>query len=237
MANNNIREEEVKNRLRQDFFQDYDATPVLGDINFAVTTKRTDKAQTEQLFDRDQFLYPNNGWEADVEFQSDSLAYTLFTNNIQSQYGPNHWLPFTEAEVGARDVFQSHFMHDYITGKHQPQEKAQPVEQSLFGTHPSHPEGRETGIVFSPEATAVMDAARELWRYYHRQPGANPNASYYDIRLHFQGTKISKSGKVQMNADSADEHYNCLVKALRQAVRALAQKIEPKVYEYGFLKA
>lgn len=27
MANNKIREEEVKNRIRQEFFQDYDATP------------------------------------------------------------------------------------------------------------------------------------------------------------------------------------------------------------------
>lgn len=32
MANNKIREEEVKNRIRQEFFQDYDATPILGDI-------------------------------------------------------------------------------------------------------------------------------------------------------------------------------------------------------------
>lgn len=28
MANNKIREEEVKNRIRQEFFQDYDATPI-----------------------------------------------------------------------------------------------------------------------------------------------------------------------------------------------------------------
>lgn len=39
MATNKIREEEVKNKIRQEFFQDYDATPILGDIDFAVTTK------------------------------------------------------------------------------------------------------------------------------------------------------------------------------------------------------
>lgn len=38
---NSMREEEVKNKLRQDFFQDYDATPILGDIDFAVTIKST----------------------------------------------------------------------------------------------------------------------------------------------------------------------------------------------------
>lgn len=37
MATNKIREEEVKNKIRQEFFQDYDATPILGDIDFAVT--------------------------------------------------------------------------------------------------------------------------------------------------------------------------------------------------------
>lgn len=41
MATNKIREEEVKNKIRQEFFQDYDATPILGDIDFAVTTKRS----------------------------------------------------------------------------------------------------------------------------------------------------------------------------------------------------
>ena len=30
MATNKIREEEVKNKIRQEFFQDYDATPIFG---------------------------------------------------------------------------------------------------------------------------------------------------------------------------------------------------------------
>ena len=39
-----------------------------------------------------------------------------------------------------------------------------------------------------------------------------------------------------MNATSADETYNKLLAALRAAHKALAAKIAPKVYEYGFLK-
>ena len=39
-----------------------------------------------------------------------------------------------------------------------------------------------------------------------------------------------------MNAKSGDETYNALVAALRAAHKALAAQIEPKVYEYGFLK-
>ena len=49
--------------------------------------------------------------------------------------------------------------------------------------------------VMSPEAQAVMDAGRELWRYYHQQPDANADASYYDIRRYFQGTEKSSSFK------------------------------------------
>lgn len=45
------------------------------------------------LNDRDQFLYPNDNWKTDEEFQNDCLAYTLFSNNIQSQFGTNHWIP------------------------------------------------------------------------------------------------------------------------------------------------
>lgn len=39
-----------------------------------------------------------------------------------------------------------------------------------------------------------------------------------------------------MNTGSQDEHYNQLMGELRQSLKNLAQKIEPKVYEYGFLK-
>ena len=54
MATNKIREEEVKNKIRQEFFQDYDATPILGDIDFAVTTKKSSK---DELSDQEYFLW------------------------------------------------------------------------------------------------------------------------------------------------------------------------------------
>ena len=187
------------------------------------------------LNDRDQFLFPNDGWKADEEFQADCLAYTLFnnSNNIQSRHGVNHWIPFSEAEVGAQDEFDSHFMKDYITGN-LPKDNPQPVERDFFPVEEADNDMQP--IKFSPEAQAVIDAGRGLWRYYHAQQGANPNASYYEIRLHFQGTKTTKSGKVQMNSDSTDKKYTVLLSTLRNCMKALAAKIEPKVYEYGFLK-
>ena len=38
-----------------------------------------------------------------------------------------------------------------------------------------------------------------------------------------------------MNAKSNDETYNDLMAELRLALKVLTEKIEPKVYEYGFL--
>lgn len=64
-----------------------------------------------------------------------------------------------------------------------------------------------------------------------------PDASFYDIRLHFQGTKTLASGRTQMNTESRDAEYTRLVGTLRQRVRALAAQIRPKVYAYGFLRA
>ena len=158
------------------------------------------------LNDRDQFLYPNDDWQNDKDFQSDCLAFTLFhgQNHITSEEGTNYWIPFTEDEIGAKDEFESHFMTDYI---------------------------RSNKIAFTSKAKAVFDAGRELWKYYHQQPMANPNASFYDIRAYFQGRK--ENGK--MNAKSNDEHYTELIGNLRQALKELADQIKPKVYEYRFL--
>ena len=176
------------------------------------------------LNDRDQFLFPNDGWEKDNEFQSDCLAFTLFSNNIQSQYGTNHWIPFTEQEVNSRAKFESSFMTDFIKGKLKPEPSGDLFSESIYH--------RTTPLVFSPEATAVFDSGKELWKYYHSFKAINVNASLYDIREHFQGR--NDNGK--MNNKSEDQNYMQLITELRAKLKLLANKIAPKVYEYGFLK-
>ncbi|GHU22112.1 hypothetical protein FACS1894172_06600 [Spirochaetia bacterium] len=157
----------------------------------------------------DQFLYPNDGYKNDTEFQNNCLVYTLFhgKNNIQSQHGINHWIPFTEKEVGAREKFESNFMSNFLKGR-----------------------------TLSAEAAAVLGAGKELWKYYHATIKNNKtvshNASYYDIREYFQGRKESGT----MNTKSTDETYNALLAALRGTLKTLTVKIQPKVYKYGFLK-
>ena len=133
-------------------------------------------------------------------------------------------------------------MHDFIMGKvkeEKPQQEG--TIQDLFTEQEAQtPDGNSftptEPLKFSQEAQAVLDAGRDLWRYYHKQAGANPNASYYDIKMHFQGTKTTKSGEVQMNSTSEDATYNALLADLRQSMKQLAAHIEPKVYDYGFLK-
>ena len=177
------------------------------------------------LNDRDQFLYPNDGWQTDTEFQNDCLAFTLFhgQNRISCKDGTNHWIPFTEQEVNAREKFESNFMSKFINGKLKNDHSG-----DLYGNQTQ----RTTPLVFSPEATAVFDAGRELWKYYHKQPNCNVNASLYDIKEFFQGR--NEAGK--MNNKSSDETYMNLIGNLREKLRQLADKIEPKVYEYEFLK-
>jgi len=181
------------------------------------------------LNDRDQFLYPNDNWKTDTEFQNDCLAFTFFSNNIQSQFGTNHWIPFTEQEVNAQEKFASNFMTDFIKGKI----KQEPTAvNTLFESKKEMAVGNNAPLLFSEEATAVFDAGRELWKYYHAQNGVNVNASLYDIREYFQG----RNDAGRMNSKSTDAIYTKLISELRNNLTLLANKIKPKVYEYEFLK-
>ncbi len=211
---------------------------------------------------RDQFLYPNDKWEKDLEFQNDCLAFTLFhgQNRITAEAGINHWIPFSESEVGAEDSFDSHFMKEFIDGKISRQ------KIDYFGQSPRNDNDNKVArndknkeshceplgeaiqndnlfesknfiptkpLKFSKEAKDVFEAGKKLWKYYHKTGSyINNNASYYDIRKYFQGTDANE----RMNNKSIDEEYNKLIKDLRDKMDILAKKIEPKIYEYVFLR-
>ena len=182
--------------------------------------------------DRDQYLVPLDKWETDEEFQVNCLTWVMFSSymNISSSFGVNHWIPFTEKEVGATDCFASHFMTDLLSGKLADQTEdisMLKVKQGKFDFIPLK--------CLSLEAKSVMDAGRELWRYYHSKTGVNVNASYYDIQRYFQGTKTTKKGRVIMNSKSSDSVYTKLMSELRNTLEALGEQIKPKIYEYRFL--
>jgi hypothetical protein len=100
------------------------------------------------LNDRDQFLQPSEPLTDD--FKSDCLIWMLFNGsnltagadglrwNDRDWSLVNHFIPFTEAEVGAKARFDSEFMVRYMAG-----------------------------MAFSPEAQAVLDEGRKLWTRFH----------------------------------------------------------------------
>ncbi|MGX3046075.1 hypothetical protein ACWIUO_13230, partial [Helicobacter sp. T3_23-1056] len=139
----------------------------------------------------------------------------------------NHFIPFSEQEVGAKEAFRSDFMVRFINGKVK--------NGTLLDCFVPNEK-----MTFSSEAKAVFSAGLELWRYYHAQAKSSEkylnDASLYDIKEYFQGRSESKNGKQgKLNAKSEDSHYNDLLANLRLALNDLATKIQPKIYEYEFL--
>lgn len=125
------------------------------------------------LNDRDQFLQPTE--PLTEEFKTDCLAWMLFNGsnltagandlewNGRTWSIVNHFIPYTEEEVGAPDRFESDFMVQYMADK-----------------------------VFSPEAQAVLNAGRTLWQAFfaHQDVRAireelklnRPDVGWYQVR-------------------------------------------------------
>lgn len=100
------------------------------------------------LNDRDQFLQPSQ--PLTDEFRSDCLVWMLFNGsnltagadglrwNDRDWSLTNHFIPFTEAEVGAKARFESDFLVRYMAG-----------------------------MAFSSQAQAVLDEGRKLFQRFH----------------------------------------------------------------------
>lgn len=126
------------------------------------------------LNDRDQFLQPSE--PLTEEFKSDCLVWMLFNSNSNLTAGAdglrwsdrdwsltNHFIPFTEAEVGAKGRFESDFMVRHMAG-----------------------------MDFSAEAQAVLAEGRKLWARFHaiqfprkirdEYKLGRPDAGWYQVR-------------------------------------------------------
>lgn len=188
--------------------------------------------------DRDQFLAPNKKWEKDAEFQNNCLVFMLFhgQNRITCKEGTNHFIPFSEEEIGAQEAFKSHFMQDFLQGKIK-QDFKSTDSKSLFNDELESTFIPTKPLEFSDEAKEVLQVAKELFKHYHKQTrdskDYNPNAALYDIKAHFQG--FNDKGKMNPPQKAQDEAYKERLSALNYALKNLAKKIEVKVYEYAFL--
>ncbi|GAA9695418.1 hypothetical protein VN0002_14390 [Helicobacter pylori] len=183
--------------------------------------------------DRDQFYAPyDDAFQDDSEFKNNCLAFMLFhtQNRITATQGTNHFIPFSEDEVDPKERYLSRTLLDFLKG-----EIKEPKENdSLFLSTKKE----NKPLKFSPSASKVFDAGREIYRYYHTQDFTNrpynANASLYDIKEFFQGR--NEKGRLNSPAKAKDEYYKQLYANLQDALKDLAKEIQPKVYEYGFLR-
>ena len=177
----------------------------------------------------DQIMYPSKDPLTDTDFVNNCLLFASFYghNHVTLDKGENHWIPFSEKELG---VTTAPFAHSTLN-------KVFVARGITLGSK-----------VLSAEAQEVLKAGYEVYKYYHTGNHGRPftqspdgtggvyrhNAALYDIRRFFQGVKDNGHMKIK----SKDEHYNKLIETLREKLRVLRDKhITPKVYEYGFLVA
>ncbi len=160
------------------------------------------------LNDRDQFLYPSE--PLTEEFKIDCLIWMLFNGSNLSAGADglqwngkqwplvNHFIPYTEDEIGANGRFESRFMADYLRGKR-----------------------------LSQEAQAVLNAGREIWRTYHMTPIPRkiredlklnrPDAGWYQIRKALEANAENEA----IDFGSFKETYEALGHKLRPMVYSL----------------
>ncbi len=183
--------------------------------------------------DRDQFYAPyDDAFQDDSEFKNNCLIFMLFhsKNRIMSTQGTNHFIPFNEEEVGAKERYASHVLLDFLKVKLQEQTQ----NNNLFNSSKKERKPLE----FSETALSVLNAGRKIYCYYHAQDFTkndyNANVSLYDIKEFFQGRNAQ--GKLNPPVKAKDTYYKQLYANLQDALKDLAKEIQPKVYEYGFLR-
>ncbi|BAJ58900.1 hypothetical protein HPF32_1318 [Helicobacter pylori F32] len=181
--------------------------------------------------DRDQFYAPyDDAFQDDSEFKNNCLIFMLFhtQNRITTTQGTNHFIPFDEEEVRAQERYASHVLLDFLKGMIK--EKG----DSLF----LNAKKENKPLEFSQSALNVFNAGKEIYRHYHAQASTNrhynANASLYDIKEFFQGRNAQ--GKLNLPTKAKDGYYKQLYANLQDALKDLAKEIQPKVYEYGFLR-
>jgi hypothetical protein len=163
----------------------------------------------------DQFLQPIG--ELNDEFKNDCLVWMLFhgknctasANDLEWNEKKwsivNHFIPFTEEEVGSSERFESDFMVRYMKDK-----------------------------VFSAEAQEVLEAGKKLWQEYFKHTDTHTvrdelklnraDVGWYQIRNALK--KRNESGDFPPVSFAEFE----------TAYKALTEKLQPQVFELGFLK-
>lgn len=184
------------------------------------------------LNDRDQFLIPQK--ELDSEFKNDCLVWMLFNgSNLTASADDlewngkkwsivNHFIPFTEQEVGSDDRFESDFLVQYV--EEIASEKNELISEEL----------PERFSVFSEESQKVLLEGLKLWKKYFE------TSFDYNIREKYKLNRCDVGWyQIRMSMNDYNETGDAIpisFTAFEEAYKSLTEKLRPKVYEYGFLK-
>jgi hypothetical protein len=167
------------------------------------------------LNDRDQFLQPTE--QLTDDFKNDCLMWMLFNgsnltasaNNLEWNSKKwsivNHFIPYTEDEVDAPDRFESDFMVQYLADK-----------------------------TLSAEATAVLDAGRQLWKTYFAHTDVRTVRDQYKLNRADVGWYQIRNALAERNksGDTAPVNFT----PFEVAYQALTDKLRPQVFSLGFLR-
>lgn len=167
------------------------------------------------LNDRDQFLQADKPLSG--EFKNDCLLWMLFNgSNLTASADDldwngkkwsivNHFIPYTEEELGAAGRFESEFMVQYMADKE-----------------------------FSAEAQEVLKQGKLLWQAFFAHTDVRtirdelklnrPDVGWYQVRKALEARNTS--------GDFPPVSF----KAFKDAYDTLTEKLQPQVYELGFLK-
>ena len=247
-----IKEEELKNKVAADLFPEFDCTRILGNVDFCVQPK----VRGPTLWETESLLWAEAkaGVRPDFAPLFAQLVLTVGGEKTFERHSPPPFLGAYDAEKIAFlpwHVVLDLFFRSDVDWSATPSDTELPAFRHVLGLlrpvlganlvlfrfgDPDLAKFAKKNLFAGNDRTNRLPVTRNnfpfVWRHYHAQPGALPDASFYDIRAHFQGFKPNG----HMNPDSGDATYTALVGALRAAERALAAKLAPKVYEHGFLQ-
>ncbi|MEI6184940.1 MAG: hypothetical protein WCP65_05375, partial [Bacteroidota bacterium] len=167
------------------------------------------------LNDRDQFLQPTE--PLTEEFKTDCLIWMLFNgSNLTASANDlewngktwsivNHFIPFTEEEVGAPERFESDFMVQYMADK-----------------------------TCSAEAEKVSEEGRRLWQAYFKETDVRTVRD--ELKLNRADVGWYQIRKALQARNASGDFVPVSFKPFEEAYKALTEKLQPMVYELGFLR-
>jgi hypothetical protein len=197
------------------------------------------------LNDRDQFLQPTQ--PLTDEFKTDCLIWMLFNgSNLTASANDlewngkkwaivNHFIPFSESEVGAPERFESDFMVQYLANL--PSVGAQFIARSGDKNDGSFRDLKIAPTAYSGlsiEAQVVLAESKKLWQAYFSQTDEHGVRESLKLNRADVGWYQIRKALEARNSNGFSQPVS--FEAFKTAYEALGDKLRPQVYELGFMR-